>query len=434
MALRILEGILGGAWFVSGRRLLAPLLALIVFAFIQTLPLVNGNFDGTQVGGGRWQTISADPYETWRFTVKLLSLVAAGELLLRYTSSRHRLRALIYVVIGIGVASALFGIVRQAMEAGGTSGFVFPHLSPGPSYGQFDNRNHFALLMEMTLGLVLGLIIWGGVHWCRTLIYIATAVPVWTALVLTTSRGAIFSMFAQMLFLVLLFIYARAARKTTPTGSSPKEKVWGICRSLMGRAALTACLMTTVTVGILWVGGDSLLSRLEAMPKELSAESSDGRAGMRRIEIWHATWQLIKANSVVGVGFGAFGTAIAEYRDASGVWEPQQVHNEYLELLASGGLVGAALAAWFVIALIKLARVRLRSADPFRRAACLGALTGLFAVAAHSMVDFGLHVTANTLVFSSLIVIAVANKRVEETTAGPGCSPPPLSRISYASV
>ena len=38
----------------------------------------------------------------------------------------------------------------------------------------------------------------------------------------------------------------------------------------------------------------------------------------------------------------------------------------------------------------------------------MGACAGLFGVAVHSTVDFGLHVTINSLVFVALIVIAVA--------------------------
>ena len=54
--------------------------------------------------------------------------------------------------------------------------------------------------------------------------------------------------------------------------------------------------------------------------------------------------------------------------------------------------------------------------DPFRRAACLGALVGLFGVAVHGVVDFGLHVTINALVCTVLIVIATLGDGAEKQT------------------
>jgi hypothetical protein len=70
---------------------------------------------------------------------------------------------------------------------------------------------------------------------------------------------------------------------------------------------------------------------------------------------------------------------------------------------------------WFVIVLIWFARQRLRSGDCFRRSACLGALTGIFGVAIHSFFDFGLHPTANALVFMALVVIATAKVHHRDT-------------------
>lgn len=105
---------------------------------------------------------------------------------------------------------------------------------------------------------------------------------------------------------------------------------------------------------------------------------------------------------------------MTEYHGATGEMSLQQAHNDHLELLASGGIIGVALVAWLVAVFIKQARQRLRSQDAFRRAVCFGALVGLFGVVAHSLIDFGLHTTINALVFTSLAVIATVNGRVEE--------------------
>ena len=401
----LIEGLLGGRWCVMGGRLLLPPLALIVFALLQTLP-----FGGTAaVENPRevWRAVSADPYQTRLFACKLFALALAGGLLMRYTSSRRRLHVLICVIIGVAAASALFGILRQTAQ-GDEPSFILTYLQPGTGYGQFINRNHFAFLMEMALGLMLGLIAGGGVQRKRLLVYLAAVLPVWMALMLSNSRGGVLSMLSQMIFLALLLSVMPRPRKSAEYDG---DRAFGSLRRLGGsvvvRAVLIVCLVGAMTAAVVLVGGDPLASRLETAPRELSART--GRLG-----IWEATWQLTKANRIIGVGFAGYRTAITEYYDYSGDQTLQQAHNDYLELLASGGLIGGALGAWFLIVLIRRAREQLRSTNTFHRAACLGALTGLFGVAVHSLVDFGLHITVNALVFTSLVVILASDESAEK--------------------
>jgi O-antigen ligase len=409
----IIEGMLSGAWRVGGLWLLAPLAALIVFAFIQTLP---------QLG-----PISASAYDTRLFAFKLIGITLTGALLLRYTSSRYRLRALIYLVIGVGVASALFGILRQTTQRDAT-GFFLPFLMPDSGYGQFINRNHFAFLMEMALGLALGMVVGGGERRDRLLIYLAAALPVWTALVLSNSRGGIFSMLSQLLFLALMFSVMRPAREWLDGDAGAFASLKRKANSAVVRIALMICLVLAMIAGVLWMGGDPLARRLESMPGEVNTVSDDGREGARRMQIWDATWRLTKDHKLAGAGFGAYWVAISKYYDAPGKLKPYEAHNDYLEVLASGGLIGAALVAWFIVALVRRARTRLlRSNDSFRRTACLAALAGLFGVAVHSLVDFGLQITVNGLICAVLIVIATVDERVEEK------SPPSISILKRRS-
>jgi O-antigen ligase len=410
MGLRAIEALLGGSWRMSGLSLLIPLFALIIFAFIQTIPIRNAA--NVAIKGAEWRTISADSYETWRFVLKVLALVLAGEMLLRYTSSQQRLLALINVIVGVGVASALFGILRQTTQ-GNTPGFILPYLIPNQGYGQFINYNHFAFLMEMALGLVLGLIVGGGIPQERLLTYLALPVPVVTALVLSNSRGGIFSLLSQLIFIALFFSAVRPWRESLEGRRSVAAWLWHIGTSLITRTLLALCLIVVATVGIVWMGGDPLIKRMEALSREINTGDSDTRDNVRRIEIWQATWNLVKDYPIFGVGFSGYWAAIPAYHNASGQSTPQQAHNDYLEVLASGGIFGAAIMAWFVIVLIRRALKRLRSPDSFRRAACFGALCGLFGVGIHSFFDFGLHITINALIFTALVVIATANGRLE---------------------
>jgi O-antigen ligase len=404
-ALWFITGLFKGDWRLPLKRLLWPLVALVVFILVQTInfggPRTTAEVQGTLAG-----TISADPYESRLTILKLLALILTFVILHSYTKSHRRLRALIYVVIGIGVASALFGILRQTTHHSGV-GYLLPGLKPNSGYGQFINRNHFAFLMEMSLGLALGLLAGGGVNRERALIYVSLSLPLWFSLVLSNSRGGIFSMLCQLVFAALMFMLVRVPQLKSSSRGTASGLLSRAGNSIVIRALLIVCLLIGVGLSVIWIGGEQLANRLEAQG-DGDAERIALRYGESRSEVWRATWALIKDNPVAGVGFGGYWAVIPKYHDASGELTPQQAHNDYLEILASGGIIGLALCAWFVFALVSASRRQLRSVDGFRRAACMGALVGLFGVGVHSLFDFGLHTTSNAFVFVVLAVLATA--------------------------
>ena len=401
-ALWMVEGLLRGSWRMGNVRVFAPLLALAVFAWWQ-----SWSWQGASTVAGiesRWWTaISADPYETQRFVVKLLALLLTAGLLQSHLTTRRRFMALINVLILIGVASAIFCIARQTMQH--SEGFLLAYLRPGEGYGQFINRNHFAFLMEMTFGLALGLVVGGGARRDRLLLYAATMIPLWTGLVLSNSRGGIGSLLSQILFVALMFGFVRCY-STMEESEGWTARLARIGRSAAARLVLVCCLGLAMAFGIIWMGGDPLANRLETLADDLRLNGQTERSSESRIEIWQATWQLFKAHPLTGSGFGAYGVAIPEHHNSSGEMVPREAHNDYLELLANGGIVGGLIGLWFLTALIRRVREEFRSRDIFRRAICFGAMVGIFGVATHSLVDFGLHITLNAIVFLALVVIA----------------------------
>jgi O-antigen ligase/tetratricopeptide (TPR) repeat protein len=410
-ALWAVEGLLSGKWFVREHGLLVPLVPLLVFVFSQTVPLGVVEVAGVRV----WRTLSASPFETRLVAFRFLALLLFAAALLRHTSSLRRLRALVCGVIGVGVLSAVFGIARQVMHQEG-AGFILPRLQPQLGYGQFINNNHFALLMEMCLGLLLGLMAGARRREWRTFLCLAGATVVWSALVLSNSRGGILAMLGQVALFALFYRAGRSARRTRSGEASPARRR-GVL-SVAARYSLIACLLLVVCGGAFWMGGEQLLKRAENLRSEVGEELVSERAYPRRAHMWQATWQLIKEHPVVGSGFGGYWLAISRHYDASGISAPQQAHNDYLELLASGGVVCIVPVAWFVVLFIGRARKCMRSRGDFRRAACRGALLGVCAVALHSLVDFGLHITANAFVFIALVVVATAHVEAEQRGAG----------------
>ena len=397
-----IDGYLSNSWVTNGWSIILPILGLVLFSFLQTISL--GKLQLPSIASPASSTISVDPYETCFFALQLAAVGLYGLLLFRYLVTARRLRIMINLVIAIAVASSIFGILRQTTQH--TLGFGLPLLQLGQGYGQFINRNHFAFLMEMALGLTLGIVIGGGVKKDQVLVYLAALIPIWTALVLCGSRGGLIAMMAEVI--VAAFLLSGLLRNRGANESA--SKIFTILRSSPIRIALFLILVCGVVFGTLYLGGEQLASRIEESRTEFSGDDNEFRQRVSRNETWAMTLKMFKAHPVLGVGMGAYWAAVPGYHDASGTLTPQEAHNDYLELLASGGLVGFAIGVWFLIAVVKKAKTNLGSRHRLRRAACLGASIGIAGVAVHNLVDFGLHMIVNALVFTTLIVIATSEQ------------------------
>src|SRR6185436_13269742 len=123
------------------------------------------------------------------------------------------------------------------------------------------NRNHFAFLMEMGLGLALGIAV--GQRDRRELlpVYLAPALPMAAGLVLSNSRGGVLALLCQILFLALC---AGATRLRSGRGADERYPRARASRRYALRAALVAGLLFAAVVGIVWVGGDPLADRVES--------------------------------------------------------------------------------------------------------------------------------------------------------------------------
>jgi O-antigen ligase len=376
----IIENLVSGCYPIIGGSILLPMLALSALAFVQTLSF----------SPDKWNAISADPFQTRFFALQMLALTVFLALLYRYANSERRIRILVFTIIAVAVASAIFGILRQTTQQ--QTGFILPLLKRNQGYGQFVNKNHFAYLMEMAFGLGLGIILAGGIKRDRVMIYLALLLPIWTGLVLANSRGGVLAMLAQVVVAAFLLLSFRTS----------------FTRAVALKAVLLVALVAGVLLGTVWIGGDRLVNNFEAAGTELNTAPT--REGASRNEIWCASLKMFAAHPIVGAGLGSYWIGITAYHDASGLMTPQEAHNDYLELLSSGGLIGLALGAWFAVAVIRAGHKNLFADTGFMGAVRFGAVLGIAGVAAHSLVDFGLHMIANAVVFLALIMMATVSK------------------------
>jgi len=411
VAVWIFQVLLRGSWQVEGLIVLLPIMILTAFAFFQTVHLPGFLLFWASPELSARRTITIDQYQTHLTAVKMLALTAFTALLLLHTSSPGRFYWLVRVVIGVGLASAGFGILRQSMQSpASTQGFVLPFLYHGVGYGQFISANAFAYVTEMSFGLVIGLLLGGGVRRDHIAIYLAVAVVIWAALVLSNSRGGIFGMVCQSVFLIFVALSWYSARRLV---GEDGKKGWLklIGSSIVVRPLVMVVIAVIMIAGVLWMGGDRLAG------KQVSKQ--DTIDGTTRKEIWGSTWKLIKDNPSTGVGFGAYFLAIPQYQTGSGRIKVEQAHNDYLDLAANGGMVAVLLGGLFIALVIWRTTASLKSSDRYRRAACLGAVAGILSVGVHSLVDFGLQLTGIGVLFAGLVVITVADRRVQSASIEP---------------
>jgi hypothetical protein len=59
-----------------------------------------------------------------------------------------------------------------------------------------------------------------------------------------------------------------------------------------------------------------------------------------RSHFWSVTMDVIKAHPVIGSGLGSFSVIYTRYDSRNGMYRLEQAHNDYLQILSDGGIVG----------------------------------------------------------------------------------------------
>jgi len=390
-------------WGAKSFKTFAPLFALTLFALIQAAP-----FRG-------WDnTISTDPYETFLFALKLFALTLNGVLLFDCVKDKRRLRLLVHFIIGVVLLSAVFGIVRWVGQKNAV-GFVLPALKDEVGFGQFINKNHFSFLIEMGLALTLGFLLGKGGKREHLFFYLTAAFLMWTAIVMTNSRGGLFTLLSSCLLLGATFVFVRRKRANGNKEDIDRVKYVARAKVIFVQIILLVSCLLTLSFFSLWLGGDVLAVRLAGLREEITDTNGEANAGVRRVEVWQSTLKLIKENPFVGSGFGSYTVSITPFHIASGKWTPEAAHNDFLEILSSGGLVGLLIFGWLLCNIYRRVRDNLCTQNYFRRAVCYGALVGLSAVIVHSLFDFSLHVTLNSQIAIALLIAATAKVNCENS-------------------
>ena len=426
-------GAAGRYFFPSWLRLLSVLALGVAVLQLVPLPLsilkaispraavvwsgVSPGAEGAVAAGGGWATISLVPNFTLYELVRYVFYFLFGYLVFKHVSTRKHVKVFVFLLFAAGCFQSFYGL---AEFFGGTQRiFGFRREAYLDSVtGTFINRNHFAGFLEMIFPISVGYLLAranffamkrGGsfrkkVLWFsqerlqQTLIFGIVPVLVGMGIFFSRSRTGIFVFFAS-LFLIFVALSGAGGRRP----GRAEEGARGAGRR-HGRVIRT--VMLVVVFAVILIGIKPVIERF----------SFASLAHEVRPVYFKNTVEIIKDFPIVGTGLGTYFYAYPMYEKKYSGDLLEHAHNDYLELLAEGGIVLGGLLIVVAFGALGVLFVRwTRRNDHFVRGVALGCLVGIAAILIHSLTDFNLHITANAVLFVTLYALAARVVGMEAT-------------------
>ena len=365
-----------------------PLAALTCVAALQSIAVRKSD-------GSLW-SLSVDVEATRGAALMLAFALLASLMAATFIQGRAWWRLAASSVVVFGFLLALFALLQHVFW----NGAIF-WLRPARAiaYGPFVNRNHFAGFIGMLAPTALSLALMAPIRRELRALYLFAALFMALAEAVSVSRAGIMSLLASSLMVI---VCVKGSPREDESESSAKH------RGRLVKLTLAAALLMITAGGIVWIGADPLLSRAaETMgaARGVSNIASDPASFLSREWIWKDAFAMFRANPVLGVGLGGFETAYPSYGHGNGRVVVDYAHNDYLQVLTDCGIAGAALAGWFLFAVIRSIIAATRTREPLLRAIAVGFGAGVVSMLVHSAFDFNLQIPSNGLTFLILVTL-----------------------------
>jgi len=268
-----------------------------------------------------------------------------------------------------GFSAAIIALLSIVQTASGTSQVLWLYEpasriplgeTPGVLFGfrtPFVNVNHAAQFLEMGCLVTFTLAAFGARRGRGILV--AAGILCMLGVVATGSNGGRVGLVVGLVFLLTLWLSRSHGR-------------W--LRWLVPLAALVIALV-----------GLGVLTKASLSDGQLPRWATADDGELLKGEAWTGTIRMIAAHPVTGVGRGAFRDVYPRYKEQGGPFVHSYVENEYLQVLVELGLPVGGLLLLVVAATWGVALQRWRG-QPHVAAA----LAGVFVLAVHNTVGFGL--------------------------------------------
>ncbi len=255
--------------------------------------------------------------------------------------------------------------------------------------GTYFNRNHLAGLLELCLGVHLGL--WFSAFRSRHRLSILG----WGLLFLvsflgflkTGSRMGIVSFALSFLFFSSLYLFGR------------ERKAFLL---------FLVCVLSVISI-VSWFGMGVMALRFEAFARHWITWEG-------RLFVWQDTLAMIREHFWWGTGLGTFEWSFPAYQSERLFRGWAHAHNDYLELAAELGIPGFLLlffsGAYLFLNLIK----QWLSSNGYESGLVWGGFVGAGALLLHGFTDFNFAVPANAMMF--IFVLALITGLLKQSRTG----------------
>lgn len=359
-------------------------------------------------------TLSVSPSATRRSLCLYISYAAVFLIFSSTITHWHQVRQISALLLISGFVLALLSILNGMSDSTQMLWFHKPRHG-GTFFGTFTNRNHAGALFNMLFGLSAGMLISAtAIHGAETLslrerllafstrqtsrivLMGFTTVLMAAAVVMSLSRGASISVLLALAGYIVFILRSKKSGGHRPA----------------------IILILILAVATVWIGWAPLFARLQ----KLSFHALGSGDPDSRMIATASTLLLYGLFPLVGSGFGTFKHVFPLFQPHSidfGRWN--HAHNDWAQLLAEGGILGATL--FIITCILWLRWLHRRWGQMIHRAQVyvLGLGIGTLAMALHSFLDYSLHKPANAWTLAALcgLITAAAGLSARTTGASP---------------
>lgn len=399
-----------------------PLLLLPTYLFLQVLPLpadlvhfIAPNIYETYAPllnlqeSKNWIPLTVNQRATLLECIRISSYAGFYILTVQLLSRKEQLTKTARTVVWLAIGIAFFAILQEFTSPDKLYWFRSTPEGSG-AIGPWVYHNHYAGFMELVFPLVLAHFFYYRPKFDKQQSLRERTTALFTA---PGSNLHFFIGFGIILIIASVFIaLSRGGTIAITLGLFLFLAL--LSRKKVHSGKITYLLIfTCILLAITWLGWEPVLSKFNR------AFTETGGINNARLLIWQDCAPFIRDFFLTGAGFGTFSHVFPSYTTIPTSSIFNHAHNDYIELLTDGGLVGFGLAAWFVLAVLSNGIKMLgKRHESYSILLTIAGITAIFSILLHSVTDFNMHNGANGLYFFFIcgVLVSAGNTRLHYRT------------------